>query len=169
MENHDPVQIVKTKNVFVTRSLLVRKFSGIVDACLFPSMERKTRKKLSLYSALSLFKHRLRFWKNEDYYFVFNVWATGYYHWITEVAIKFVLFERELQSGVIIIPENCPHFISEFLLIMGISNTRQMKGNCYIKKLNIITNPVSGHPDPAHLEAFRSRVLLEVKEDGKKF
>lgn len=156
--------ISRVKNVIITKSLLVRKFSGLVNASLFDTIDKKTRKRLNLISLLSIFKNRLYFWENDNYFFVLNLWARGYYHWMTEAAVKFVIFEKELKNAVIILPEAPPSFMQDFLAVWGINNCRIMKGNCFVKKLSVISNPVSGIPDTTLINELRRQLLNKVPD-----
>jgi capsular polysaccharide biosynthesis protein len=108
----------------------------------------------------SLLKNRLSvLGDGKEYYFAFNPWGTGYYHWLTEIAIKFVRFEDEVRRGTVLLPENCPNFVTDLLTMLGINETHRLTGNTFLKRLNVITNPDTNQYNVGCIERLRDRVL----------
>lgn len=156
------LRVVHIKNVIITRPLLIKKIVGIDRVSLFDTTDRKTRVKWNMLATVSILKNRLRFWKNDNYYFIFNVWSNGYYHWLVESAIKLVLFEKEIRAGVVVLPERSPSFITELLSVAGFTNYRKMNGSCFIRNLKVVSNPLPGHPNPEHVQKLRAYLLEKI-------
>ncbi len=157
------------KNCVVTRSSLVITATGVDPACLFEGLPLRKRIEMNLVGLGSIAKSppwRLKV--TDPLFHVFNIWGTGYHHWLTEVAPKFFLFEDEIRGGTVILPEKCPKFVFEFLDLFSFENFVQVSGSVFIKKLNLISNPNSGHFNHRHLQGFRerSRLLLAEKSGG---
>ncbi len=118
---------------------------------------------MNIVGGMSILKNKLERLENrDDYYFLMNAWATGYHHWLAEVAPKFIHFEEELRRGKILMPKHRPHFISDFLDTLRFENVVDIEENAYASRINIVTNPNSGHYHPAHISAFRRAVLARL-------
>lgn len=156
-------------NMFITKSLLVRKWYKLdtttLDGMTYP---KESLKKWSVISFLSIFKNGIEIWKDDNYYFVFNIWARGYYHWITEAMLKLILFESEVKKGVIILPTDCPSFVKEFLSLAGFTNFREMKRTVFIRRFMNIGNPIGGNPNPAHMTQLREYIYEHLPHTGEK-
>lgn len=164
----EQLKVETVENCIVTRSSLVMTIRGVAKSCLFENLPSRDRRQMNLVAIASVLKNKLhRLLARDDYYFVMNIWAKGYHHWLAEVAPKFVIFEDVLRSGKILMPTDRPHFISEFLEMFGFSNIVNVKNNNFVKKLHVITNPYSGHFDPKHLAMFRDAVLSRTNNKGK--
>ena len=162
------LNVETVENCIVTRSSLVMTIKGVAKPSLFENLPSRERRQMNLVAIASVLKNKLhRLAECDDYYFVMNIWAKGYHHWLAEVAPKFVIFEELLRSGQILMPADRPHFISEFLEMFGFSNIVNVKNNNFVKKLHVITNPYSGHFDPEHLTMFRDAVLARTNNKGK--
>src|SRR5687768_5951648 len=113
-ENGLPV-IRSMKRCVVTPSMLVLKASGVSDVSVPYYFGVTDKLKTSGVAALSILKNGIERPVGDvrPYIHLFNVWATGYYHWLLEVAPKFLLFEREIRDSVVLIPRNSPSFITE--------------------------------------------------------
>jgi len=157
-------------NMFITKSLLVRKWYRL-DRTTFNGMtySESNAKKWAIGSVLSIIKNGVEIWKDDNYYFVFNIWAKGYYHWITEALLKLVLFEEEIKRGVVILPANCPPFVKEFLALAGFSKFREMKKTAYIKRFINIGNPIEGNPNPQHMKTLREYVHKLLPDTDEQF
>jgi capsular polysaccharide biosynthesis protein len=152
-------------NIIITKYLLVRKWYGLEKSTLKGILYTKSHlRKWNFISLASIFMHGIKFWKAGKYYFVFNVWTQGYYHWVTESMLKLALFEDEIKTGTLIIPKGCPSFIMEFLSLAGFKNYREFKGSCFIKKVIYIGNPVGGNPNPDHIQKLRESVFKMIPE-----
>jgi len=155
--------IEDVKNCIVTRSSLVVTALGLHRSCLNPDLAFVKRVQMSFVGALSVLKNKLyRLDEGTNYYFAFHPWGTGYYHFLMEIAAKFVLFENELRKGEILIPANAPSFVTDFLSLLGFDNTRTLKGNTFVSKLKVISNPLRDHFHIDHLSLLRQRILANI-------
>ena len=164
IENGSTVELkVKLlKHAFVTRSMFAGTIKGISPFSLPLPKDSLLRKKYNKIYYLSFIKNGLQTINCEDLYFIFNLWGTGYHHFLTEVAIKFPLFEKELRKGQILMPPNCPQFVFDFLKIADFENLCFMKRNCYVEKLHVITNTISGYYNGEHLLKLKEFVYERV-------
>lgn len=152
----EELRIRPVKNCIVTKSQLVLTKSGVTPYCLFDNVPIKNRYKFNLVAIGSSLKNRLLFLDNRsDYYFLMNVWSLGYHHWLAEVSIKFFLFEDILRAGRILLPENRPRYIQDFIDAFGFENIVSVPENAFVRRLNVITNPHSGHFNPDHISLLR--------------
>lgn len=152
--------IKRLKNAIITRSMLVLTPWGVDSSCLYRNLGFRVRARMNIVGFGSLLKNRLNVLRNgEEHFFAFNPWGTGYYHWLTEIAIKFVRFENEIRCGTVLLPENCPKFVTDLLAMLGISETRQLRDNTFLKRVNVITNPDTNYYNVEYLERLRGRVL----------
>ena len=156
-------------NVLVMRAHFVFSLRGVEKDSLFHFFTAWTILKLNLIGLASLVINLFSVLPERRYYFILNIWGTGYHHWLTEVVLKLVLFEEELKKGTILIPQNAPHFIKETLRILSFHNVEFFTGNVFAKHLTIITNPTSGHYHPQHLAAIRDKFLQVVPATNEEF
>jgi capsular polysaccharide biosynthesis protein len=98
----------------------------------------------------------------KQYFHVFNIWGTGYHHWVTEVLPKLILFRSEIRNGEIILPPNPPSFVFDCLGVLQMENFIELKGNTYFSELSIISNPNSGHFNPNHIIPVRNTAFEAV-------
>lgn len=145
------LKIETLEHAFVTRSMLAGTIRGVSPFALPLPPDSPRRKEFNKVYFLSFLKNGVQRLPDEDLYFVFNLWGTGYHHFLTEIAIKFPLFERQLRAGQILLPPDSPPFVRDFLKLTGFENLIFMKRNGYAKRLKIITNPISGFFDRNHL------------------
>lgn len=159
-EPENELRVEEIGRCIVTRSLLTVTASGVHDACLFPGMPKRLRMQTKAVGLLSLLKNKLHTLDlaGKAPYFVMNLWATGYHHWLAEVVPKFFLFENELRGGTVLIPERRPRFIDDFLEMFAFDNVSHWRDNAYVKNLRVVTNPNSGHFLPEHLLPARARI-----------
>lgn len=164
------LSIKQLNNAIITKSQLVITLKGLDESCLFLNLPDSFRRRIKLTGIGSLLKNRLYLLPNKNYYFVFNLWGAGYHHWLTEVAIKFVLFEEDLRKGTILVPPNCPNFIKDFLKLFDFSNVEEQKGNSFCRELNVISNPNSGHYDSGALLKLKEKIFdkLTIKKGSSK-
>jgi len=155
------------RHCVVTRSMLVLRFFKLERSSLFASIRRKERLKLFVIAILSLFKNGVRRLKNENYICGLHLWCRGYYHWMTEVAPKFVLFNEIVRNGVILLPPDPPKFMLDSLELCGLEKFTIMKGNSYVEEMVLIGNGISGHPDPDIIFKFRNFLINKVPSSGK--
>lgn len=161
------LKIETVDNCIITRSLMVVTIKGVARPSLFENLPPRGRRQLSLVAVASVFKNKLhRLAARDDYYFVMNIWAKGYHHWLAEVAPKFIVFEKLLRSGKILMPADRPPFISEFLEMFEFDNVVDISDNTYVKTLNIVTNPYSGHFDLKHITMLRDAILSRTNKTG---
>ena len=159
----DSLRIELVRNCILTRSQLLMTWKGVDRACWFENVPFKNFLQVNFMGAGSVVKNKLDYLEDrDDYFFVMNPWAKGYYHWLAEVAPKFFVFEKELRKGKILMPENRPGFITDFLETFGFDNIVNIKSNAFIKKLHAITNPHTGHFDLEHMSNFRERVYSSL-------
>ena len=150
------------RHAFVTHSMFAGTISGVSPFSLpLPSDYPRMREFNRVYY-LSFLKNGLQTTGCKNLYFVFNVWGTGYHHFLTEVAVKFPLFEKELREGQILMPPNCPQFVFDFLKLSGFENSCRIKRNCYVKQLKIITNPISGYFDRENFSRLKQFIYERV-------
>lgn len=163
-----PDLLVKVvKNCVITRSKLVMTATGVHPASLYENLALRKRIQMNLVGLASVVKNRVhRLEDREDYYFLFNPWGTGYYHWITEVAIKYLVHEDQIRRGTILLPENYPDFVADFLSLLGFTEYRELKDNTFVKRLSVITNPNTNHYDLRHISLFRDRLMGLVAHDN---
>lgn len=167
----EDLKIETVKNAFVTRSMLVGTFKGIHSAALIRNIRHDWKRKFNFIFLGSLVKNKLKVLDRKDYIFCLHLWATGYHHWLSEIAPKFILFENELRKGKILMPARIPGFIGEFLEMFDFENVEFYEDNCFVRELKIITNPNSGHYDKDYLLKFRDAVFRKVspvKRDSPK-
>lgn len=161
--------IREVKNCVVTRSLFVMTAKGVSRSCLFENLPLKKELQMNLAGFLSVLKNRsYSFSDDKKYFFIFNPWARGYFHWLTEVAIKPLLFEKELREGTILVPENTPGFMLEFFELFGFHNLKTLRANVFFKKLNVVTNPHTNHYNKDHIALLRERVLERTSAASEK-
>src|SRR5262249_40770671 len=133
-------------------------------ACLFDELPRWTRLRLKIGGFGSLIKRPLiavAFGVGE-YYLPFNIWGTGYHHWLTEVAPKFVLFEDLLRSGTVLMPAAPPRFLSDFCERLHFDKVHRLSRPTFFRRLQVISNPISGHYNHRHIFPFRDRLLSQA-------
>jgi capsular polysaccharide biosynthesis protein len=162
------IELVITKNVFVIKWYVVRNLFSLNRASIFKNLPFKERARFNILSFLSFFRNPIKILKGGDYYFVCNFWSNGYYHWVTEVWKKLVLFNTELQNGTILISKHSPAYIKETLKLFGINNIYEYKGNCFVTKLNIISNSVIRSPNKFEIESIRSFFSIDSKQASDK-
>jgi capsular polysaccharide biosynthesis protein len=152
--------IKKVASCVVTRSNLVVTPWGVDSTSLFENLSISRRVELNLVALASVIKNRhSRLQTESEVFHIFNIWGGGYHHWLTEVAPKLFLFEDEIRNGVILLPENSPHFVIDFLRDFGFENLVSTSGNVWIRNLQLVSNPNSGHYNPEHILPLRSHVL----------
>jgi capsular polysaccharide biosynthesis protein len=155
--------IKEVKNCIITRSLLVMTAKGVDRSCLYKNLPIGKEFQMNLVGAASVLKNRLhKLNGDQDNFFTFNPWGGGYYHWLTEVAVKFLLFESELRKGRVLVPENAPRFVTDFLELFEFSNVQALKDNSFARSLKVITNPHTSHYHIDHLSLLRRRILSKV-------
>lgn len=165
MENlpKSDLSIKEVKNCVVTRSLLVMTAKGVDSSCLYENLPLSKRIQMNLVGAVSVFKNKLHRMKaDQRYFFAFNPWSMGYYHWLTEVAVKFLLFRDEILTGKIVLPENSPRFVTDFLELFAFDNIEHIRENVFFKNLNVITNPRTNHYYREHLDILREQLFSKV-------
>jgi capsular polysaccharide biosynthesis protein len=86
----------------------------------------------------------------------------GYHHWLTEVAVKLVMFNNELHTGKILVPANSPAYMRDFFDLFGIDNIESFTGNVFARELRVVTNPNSGHFDTDQMCALRNEVVSKL-------
>ncbi|MFN6962556.1 MAG: glycosyltransferase family 61 protein [Pyrinomonadaceae bacterium] len=156
----DRLTIVTVRNCVVTRSSLVLTWRGVERASLFDNIPAVLFRGMQRVGVGSLLRNRLSVLRSErPLYHIFNIWGTGYHHWLTEVAPKLFLFEQQIRQGTFILPERTPEFIFEFLSEFGFDNYVHRKGNAFVRELQVITNPNSGHYSAGHLAPLLKAVL----------
>jgi hypothetical protein len=163
------LEIETVKYAFITRSMLVGTIKGVHPANLVQNLPASWKRKFNFIFAGSLIKNKLSFLKDEgkDYFFCFHPWGTGYHHWLSEIAPKFLMFEEELRKGIILVPSRSPRFILEFLELFEFNNIKFYENNCFTKRVKIINNPNSGHYNINHLLDFKEKVLKKVISNQK--
>jgi hypothetical protein len=158
-----PRKVLQTKvrkNCIVTRSMLVLGWDGVDDYCHAHFFSSVDWMRTHFVAFGSVIKNGVEFISdNELYHYVFNQWSSGYCHWLTEVAIKFLLFEDKLRDGTILIPPNAPQFVTEFLSMFGFTNTLPVEKTVFVRNLSLIQNPRHAHHLPSHMELLRKRLF----------
>ena len=159
----EELSIATVRNCVLTRSMLVVTARGVHPSCRFENVPTRTSLKWQIAGAASLLKNgAVRNVEPGEYYFPFNPWSNNYFHWLTEIVPKFFLFERELRSGTIMIPETIGQFAYDFLEMFGFNNFRRFSRNTFFSELRVITNPNTNHYNLEHLEIVRSRMVENV-------
>ena len=156
------LKINNLHNMFITRSMLVGNIKGDHSSCLVPNIPDGWKKKINFTFFGSLLKNKLHFLDNKNYYFISHIWGNGYHHWLTEVAPKLFLFEEEIKEGILLFPLSTPNFIREFLEAWEFNNVEFYRDNCFVRKIQVIDNPNSGHYDKNLLLEFKKKVLQKV-------
>ena len=116
-----------------------------------------------IFSVLSFFKHifKLKLFNNK-HIVVWNMWATGYHHFICEIITKLVVNYDEIKSNTIILPSNINEyyiiFLKEFFPLL---NFEFHSGSFLIYKGYLIENPSSGYFTSQHL--FELKKFLNLK------
>lgn len=168
LENYpsDHLVIREIKNCVVTRSLFVMTAKGISRSCLYENLPLSMEIKMNVVGALSVLKNELHVFKSDrKHFFLFSPWSKGYYHWLTEVAIKPLLFREELLDGIILLPENTQNFVTDFFDLFGFNNLKTLKDNVFFKKLSVVTNPRTNHYNKEHIFLLRDQVLSKVEKE----
>lgn len=156
----DELRVVDVRNHIVTRSMFAVGATGINRSSLFENLPLRNKSQMYAAAYGSILRNPLRRLKADKRYFlVINVWATSYHHWLTEAAIKFLLFEKELLTGTTLLPRDLALFITEFLKLFKIEDTLELNVNVFVPRLSIITNPNSGHYYKPHLLMLRDRLF----------
>lgn len=152
--------VKRVKHCVVTHSSLVLSHRGVDPACLFDFTTGKSRLEMNLVAVGSVLKRGVKVAPSTDrYVHVFNIWGTGYHHWIAEVALKLFLFEDLCRERKVVLPQECPGFVNEFLEAFEFKNTYKAFGSTYFKDLDLISNPNSGHFNKKHVELLSTRIL----------
>lgn len=147
------------KNCIITRSSLVLTGLGIDPYCLFENLPFRVRLQMHLVAYGSVLCNRFSCLpSNRNYFHVFNIWGTGYHHWLTEVLPKLFLFENLLRDGTILIPSRCPRFVSEVIKEFKFDHLF-FNETIFLRNLKLISNPNSGHYNPEHIRLVRERLL----------
>ena len=158
-ENELP-RIRSVKRCVITPSMLILTALGISDVSVPFYFGASDKLKISGVAALSIAKNGIgrAIRNNRPYIHLFNVWATGYYHWLLEVAPKFYLFESEIRKSVVLIPRDTPKFITEFLQLFEFAETRIVDTCLYMSDVMVVTNPKAGEHDRKFVVPFRDWV-----------
>ncbi|MFM2337670.1 MAG: hypothetical protein RL115_863 [Bacteroidota bacterium] len=158
------IELVIVKNVFVIKWYVVRHWLMLNRASIFKKLSLSLRVKYNILSFLSFFKNPIKVLRGGNYYFVCNYWSNGYYHWVTEVWKKLILFNTELQSGTVLISKHSPKYIKETLQLFGINHIYEYEGNCFVSKLSIISNAAVRSPNKFEIESIRSFFRIDDKQ-----
>jgi capsular polysaccharide biosynthesis protein len=160
-------ELIKLGRSIVTPSMLTVTARGVHNSSMASYFDRRARLRTHAVGALSILKNGLRRLPQDGRYFhVFNVWAAGYYHWLTEVAPKFTMFEEQLRSGTTLIPRRCPGFILDFLSMFGFDDLLEVDKCVLVTELNVVTDPPPRIHDPTFIGTFRRRVLEKCGISG---
>lgn len=153
----------------VTPSMLTLGIKGVDPTSLYWYFTFRERVRANIVGYGSVLKNGLTVLPRDHRYFhLFNMWGTGYYHWLTEVAPKFLLFETQLQDGTVLIPPNPPRYIKEFFELLGFGDSISVSKCYFAFELNVVTNPGVGQHDPKYISRLRGRVFesLNIKPSG---
>lgn len=148
------------RHCVVTRSNLVLTRKGVDRRSFFGNIDSLTwilRTNLVGFGSLILRGFR-KVEGDGPFFHVFNIWGTGYYHWLLEVLPKFLLFEQDLKGGTILLPRNPPGFVLEFLTAFGFNRYLELNTNLLIPRLEVISNPNSGCFSKMQIELLRTRL-----------
>lgn len=161
MEAKKKILIITLNKVYLLKNFIAIFPLKAFNLSLFDNLPKKHKLVLVNASILSFFKNFLFTKKiNEDnYVLIFNVWSTGYHHFVTETLIKAILFKEELKSKIIIIPPNAPLFIMESLNMIHDFKYIELNNPFYLKSLSFIENPNSGYYDQKQLIALKSNLI----------
>ena len=165
LKNHPArsLEITEVPHSVLTRSMLVLTPTGVHPASLFDNLPLKSRLQMNLVAIGSMLKNGFTISKTDRQRFhVFNIWSTGYQHWLTEVVPKLFLFEERIKGGSIIVPEKIPRFVSDFSDIFDIGDMEPLNTNTYFREFSVVSNPNSGHYDPAHIGLIRERFISKL-------
>lgn len=157
------LRIEQVTNCVVTKSQVVLIPTGIYEGSLFDNLPFKHRVRCVITALGSILKNRwAKLSPRDDYHHLMNTWSDGYHHFLAEVVPKFVLFEEQIRSGLVLMPRCRPKFISDFLEEFGFNNIIDTDGNVFSRKLTVISNPNSGHYHPEHLKATREWAISRI-------
>ncbi len=157
------IAIIELRRCFIIKWHVARRFFWLVKESVFKKQSVWPRIKLEALSFMSLFKNRLTIIKGDNLYFVCNFWSSGYYHFVTEVWRKLLIFNDELVNGTVLISSSSPKFIKESLDLFGIKSVRVFDGNCFVNKIKIISNPIIRSPNNGEIQAIREFVFSKFK------
>jgi hypothetical protein len=158
MNTKKKLTLTTLNNVYLLKNFIAIFPLRAFNLSLFDNLPNKHRIDLIKFSFLSFIKNLLKTKRrnNENYALIFNVWSSGYHHFITETLLKAVLFKEDLKSKVIIIPPNSPNFIKESLNKIHKFEYIELNTPFFLKKLTFIDNPNSGYYDYENLFALKS-------------
>lgn len=166
MNYKEELKIHKFKNVLLLKNFIAISPKSAKRFSLFDNLTFKYKINLLKYSAFIFFKDIIKLKKNKspNLYSIFNVWSSGYHHFLTETLVKFIIHKDELKGASLLIPETLPKFAIEAFEMLNLTNVTLHNNLTLYKELILIENPLSGHFNPSHLNIFRT----EFKQFRKK-
>ena len=157
----------------VAPSMLTLSPTGVDPTSIYSYLSRRDRIKLNAVGFGSILKNGLTLLpRGTNYFHLFNVWGTGYYHWLTEIAPKFLHFESQIREGKTLVPRDPPRYIQDFFKMFRFDDLIPVTKCLFTPELNLVTNPAAGKHHPDHVSVVRLRVFealgLEPTERRKR-
>jgi capsular polysaccharide biosynthesis protein len=153
-------KLIKASLRVVAPSMLTLSPTGVDPVSVYGYFGLGDRIRTNAVGFGSLLKNGLTLLpRGANYFHLFNVWGTGYYHWLTEIAPKFLQFESEIREGQTLVPRNQPPYIREFFEMFRFEDLIPVTKCFLAPKLNLVTNPAAGRHDPNYIRPVRLRVF----------
>jgi capsular polysaccharide biosynthesis protein len=162
------IRVKTVSNCIVTPSMIALRWNGVDTTSLAWYLSRRQRLRTNMVALASIIKNGIATAPNGmDYFHIFNTWGTGYYHWLTEIAPKLLIFEDMIRQGTILLPKSIPTFVTEFFKLFQFSNIHRTKRCLFLRGLNVVTDPPPGQHSREYLAVLRSRVFskLDIRPD----
>ena len=158
MKFKNSLKIEKISNVLLLKNFVAIYPQKALKHTLFDNLTTKHRLSILKYSFFSTIKNILKFKTSNEknLFLIFNLWSTGYHHFITETLLKLIIFKKELQNVTLLTPANSPNFVNDAFKLLDIKSVAVHEGLTLYKELNIIENPNSGLFNPSHLKILQN-------------
>lgn len=145
--------------------------TGVDPTSIYSYLSRRERIRMNAVGFGSILKNGLALLpRGTNYFHLFNVWGTGYYHWLTEIAPKFLQFESQIRKGKTFVPRDPPRYIKDFFEMFQFDELVPVTKCLITPELNLVTNPVAGEHDPDDIRLVRLRVFeaLDLASTGRR-
>lgn len=158
MKFKNSLKIEKISNVLLLKNFVAIYPQKAVNLTLFDNLTTKHKLSIIKYSFFSTLKNifKISISKEKNLFLIFNLWSTGYHHFITETLLKIAIYKQEFQNVTILVPANTPNFVNDAFKLLDIESLVVHKELTLYKELNIIENPNSGLFNPRHLKILQN-------------
>ncbi|MES2430040.1 MAG: glycosyltransferase family 61 protein [Bacteroidota bacterium] len=151
------LKIYQFNRLIILKTLLVIYPAAARKVSLFDNLTKWHKRRIFKYRFLSTIKNIPSFNidRSDNKVIIFNIYSTGYYHFIAESLVKIALHYDHLKDKIILLPNNTPQFIKDAFQYLNIKNCETIRSTIFLNKVEMIENPLLGEFHPEHLALVR--------------